>query len=640
MRLSTRVSEHRVTGRRSTRWRLGWMLGLVGLVASTTSVTSASAHPDRSADTVLRNGFVYTVDARDSVAGALAIDRGEIVYVGGNAGARRFIGRDTEVIDLKGRMVMPGLHEGHIHDVVSREPGRPTCDLQSARLTAPQFQARIRACLGNPALGSEPDDVLFVDNFYMQFLQPYGTAPHKRMLDPLGTRRPIFVSAAVTGHTVLVNQNALNLAGITRDTPDPNGGRINRDPNGEPNGLLEDDAAFLVLAALPTPAATLSADREVELAGQRMREFSREGVTSFFVPGTGVAGDQIRTFQRLRDQGGLTARAHFALFAGVDDISDPGQFYRQIEQTRRDVERPSQLPLSVRDWRPGPQHGPRLVARPGVSVDGVKIFLDGIAQFPGQTAAMLEPYLDSDGKPRTDTWARGALWSDGTVVDPFVAELERRGFQSHIHAIGDRAVRVALDSFQTARRQNPRIRAHQTIAHAEITHPADYRRFGALDVTASMGLLWAKPGPDSTIGVKPYIGARYDLYEPTVPITRAGGTVSLGSDCCLEPFDEWFNLEVSILREGDWGPAFPEFSGKLNALPGLSRAEGIRAVTINGAYQMHQEKVTGSLERGKLADLIVLDQNIMRVPRDDISETDVLMTMVGGKRVWTDPAFR
>ena len=155
-----------------------------------------------------------------------------------------------------------------------------------------------------------------------------------------------------------------------------------------------------------------------------------------------------------------------------------------------------------------------------------------------------------------------------------------------------------------------------------------------------MGLQWAKPAPDSTDAVEPFMsGSRYDLYEPEGPITQAGGRVSLGSDCCLDPFDEWFGLEVEILREADWGPEFPQYAGKLNALPGLSVADAIRTVTVNAAYQLHQEKVTGSLEKGKLADLIVLDQNLTKVPLDDISETRVLMTMVGGKRVWEDPAF-
>lgn len=631
-------------------WRRWCAIGVASaaVFAIPASGLAGSGKPRGGVDTVLRNGFVYTVDKRDRVKQALAIDEGRIVYVGSNRGVRRYIGRKTDVTNLRGRMVMPGLHEGHIHDVVNSD--QKTCDLNAEPLTVAEFQARVQACLDDPELHTapvgSPNDFLNVENLYMQFLRPAGTSPHKSMLDALGSNRPITVSAAVTGHTLLVNQKALDLAGITRDTPDPVGGRIDHDPNGEPNGLLQDAAHDLVLQHAPAPPP-VSAERAVELAGERMKEFSREGITSFFVPGGPADPATLATFNRLQDEGGLTARAHFAIFADIPDLAEPRKLYRLVANQRRKFEDPSEISRAVRAWRPGRQRGRRLVPEPGVAIPAVKIYLDGIAQFPGQTAAMKEPYLENVGTvenpvyaPRTDSGARGELYADNKVLNPIVAALERRGFQSHIHAIGDKAVEVALDSFINARRKNPRLRSHPTIAHAEVVHPDDYRKFGRADVTASMGLQWAKPAPDSTEAVKPYMsGNRWDLYEPTVPITRGGGRVSLGSDCCLDPFDEWFDLEVAILREADWGPEFPQFAGKLNALRGLSLRQGIRAVTINGAYQMHQQKITGSLEKGKLADLVVLDQNITRVPREAIGDTDVLMTMVGGQRVWVDPDF-
>jgi predicted amidohydrolase YtcJ len=605
-----------------------------GLVTLAAAPAALAARP---ADTVLRNGFVYTVDPENSVAEAVAVRDGAIVYVGSDSGARRFTGPGTTVVNLKGRMVMPGLQEGHIHEVTRSD--QKTCDLKADPLTVPELQARLRACLDDPALGGS-NDWLQVTNLYMQFLKPVGTVPHKSMLDALLTQRPIVVSAAVTGHTTLVNSKALQLAGITATTPDPEGGRIEHDPNGQPNGLLQDTAADPVFALIPPPPPVTRA-RELQLARQRMRDFNREGITSFFVPGTDAA--QIKLFHRLSRAGRLTARAHFAIGSDLTEYktkASRAKLYARIAKLRRQVERSERLPRSVTVWRPGKQRGPRLVARPGVAVGAVKIYLDGIAQFPGQTAAMLKPYLDTNGQPRTGPGASGELYVDGSTLDPTVIGLERRGFQSHIHAIGDLAVRTALDAFAAARKANGNRHSHPTIAHAEVVSPADYKRFGRYDVTASMGLQWAKPAPDSTDAVKPFMsGNRWDLYEPTAPITRGGGRVSLGSDCCLDPFDEWFDLEVAILREADWGAEFPQFAGKLNALPGLTLKQGIRAVTINGAYQMHQEKVTGSLKKGKLADLIVLDQNITKVPRDDISDTDVLMTMVGGKRVWVDPGF-
>jgi predicted amidohydrolase YtcJ len=624
------VSPHRLVARAAACAAV-----LVLLVLGQASATAA-ARP-KPADTVLRNGFVYTVDARDRVADALAIDRGVIVYVGSDKGARRYIGRGTEVIDLAGRMVMPGLQDGHIHDVQKSDVKE--CDLQAAPLTVPEFQARVQACLNDPELG-DADDWLIVSNLYMQFLKPAGTVPHKSMLDALPTQRPIVVSAAVTGHTTLVNSKALELAGITAATPDPPGGRIDRDPDGQPSGLLQDTAADPVFALIPPPPPT-TPQRELELTEQRMHEFNREGITSFMQPLASPA--MVKLFGRLSRAGRLTARAHFAVGSDLEEYKTRptrAKLYARVAKLRRQVERRERLPRSVTSWRPGKQRGPRLVARPGVSVDAVKIFLDGIAQAPAQTAAMLEPYLDASGKPRTDPSARGELYVDNSTLGPTVTGLEKRGFQSHIHAIGDRAVRTALDAFAAARKANGNLRTHPTIAHAEVVHPDDYKRFARLDVTASMGLQWAKPAPDSTDAVKPFMsGDRWDYYEPTARITRAGGRVSLGSDCCLDPFDEWFDLEVAILREADWGPEFPQYAGKLNALPGLTLKEGIRVVTINAAYQMHEEKVTGSLERGKLADLIVLDQNITRIPLDDISNTDVLLTMVGGKTVWRDETF-
>jgi predicted amidohydrolase YtcJ len=605
---------------------------------ATADVLAAPAGP---IDTVLLNGFVFTVDERSSVAQAIAIDHGIIVFVGSNAAAQRYIGRNTEVIDLQGRMVMPGIHEGHIHGVTN--PDQPPCDLGAGPLTVSEFQAKVQECLDDPRFHrgtpGAPDDFLIAENLYFQFLRPAGTVPHKSMLDALNNpaNRPIIVTAAVTGHNILVNQAALDLAGITRDTPDPIGGRIDHDPDGEPSGILQDSAGDLVWSHVPPPPE-VSFERRVQLAGDRMREFSQEGITSFFVPGFPADPGTLAVFQALRDQGGLTARAHFAIY-GDTLTQTPDEIYDNLETMRAEFERSDEIPLEVRSWRPGRQVGPKRLPQPGVSIDGVKLFMDGIVQFPAQTGYMSSPYLDADGNPRTDEHAQGELYQIPEVLNEVVAELERRGFQSHIHAIGDLAVTLALDALAHARAENPRIRAHQTIAHAEMVNPVDYERFGRLDVTASMGLQWAKPAPDSTEAVKPFVGDRWDWYEPTVPITDGGGRVSLGSDCCLDPFDEWFDLEVAILREADWGPEFPQFEGKLNALPGLSLEHGIRAITVNGAYQMHQQKITGSLETGKLADLVVLNQNLTHIPLDDIGKTDVLMTMVGGQVVWQDQSF-
>lgn len=612
---------------------------IFGLAAAVLAGSVVGAAPGAdaappAADTVLHGGYIYTVDRHDRVVSALAVRDGEIVYVGRDSGVRRYVGPRTRVIDLAGRMVMPGLHDGHIHGITV---GNPTCDLEYQPLTVEEFQARITTCLGDPQYGAEPDDWLPVRGWYLQFMRPRGIQPTKALLDGLDTERPIAVSST-DGHSTLANSTALRLAGITRDTPDPEGGVIERDADGEPTGLLQDSAQGLVRRAMPPPPEI----DPVEAARGGMERFSQEGITSFFVPGTGA--ETVETFQRLRDAGGLTARAHFALSVSAEDAARPQQTAERLAQLRAGLERPDEFPRSVRKWRPGPQRGPRLVAEPGVSVDAAKLYLDGVLQYPAQTAAVLEPYLVNTGTEDDPNWVpgqrRGQLYVDNPTLARLIGELQRRGFQAHVHAIGDRSVRTVLDGVAATRKAGRRFDSRPSIAHAELVDPADVDRFARLGVIPVMSYQWAKPGPDSTDTVQPYLGPdRYRYYEPEGWLADAGARIAFGSDYPVDPFDEWFNLEVGVLRSADWGPEFPEYEGTLNDAPGLSLSEAIRGITINAAYQMHQEKVTGSLEKGKLADLIVLDQNLFQIPPDDISETDVLMTMVGGKVVHTDPGF-
>ena len=578
--------------------------------------TASAAHA--AADRVLFNGRVHTVDERNRVAQALAIDDGEIVYVGSNRGARRLAGPRTKVEDLGGRMVMPGLHDGHIHGVTAPAD---ECSLNYEPLTVAELQGRIQACL-DATEGQEPDGWLQVSSWYQQFAIPSGTVITKEALDALPTRRPIVVHSS-DGHTKLVNSRALELAGITAATPDPSDGRIEHGPDGQPNGLLQDGAGNLVEALLPPPTGD-----PLDEARRGMRRFAREGITSFFVPGFVDTGT-LSAFKALRRNGGLTARAHFAVgpFSNSDDtvagLARTGDRLRERFETR--------LPRSVRAWRPGRQRGPRLVRRPGISIDGVKLFLDGVVQAPAQTAALLEPYL-VDGAPGT---SRGELYIDNPRLGRLLRGFERRGYQAHVHAIGDRAVRVALDGVEAMRDANGMRDSRPSLAHVELVSKPDLRRFRDLRALPVMSYQWAKPAPDSTDSVLPYLGpGRSDLYEPEGQLRAAGARIAFGSDYPVDALDEFFAVEVAVLREADWGPEFPQYAGKVNADPGLTLTQALRGITINAAHQMHQDAVTGSLERGKLADLIVLDRDLYEIAPDDISETEVLMTMVGGKVVF------
>jgi predicted amidohydrolase YtcJ len=569
---------------------------------------AAQAAPDP-ADRVLLGGDVYTADRAGITAEAIAVDDGAIAYVGSDRGARRYVGKRTKVTQLRGRMVMPGLHDGHIHGITA---AADECSLNYEPLTVPEFSARIKACLD-----ASDDGWLVVSSWYQQFVIPSGTVLTKEVLDALSTTRPIVVKSS-DGHTALANSRALALANITAATPDPADGRIEHAPDGSPNGLLQDGAQDLVDALIPAPEGD-----PVDEARRGMRRFAEEGITSFFVPGV-FGADAIAPFDTLRKRGELTARAHFA--AGPPEPGDStAKVLRAAAKLRARYE--SRVPRSVRSWRPGRQRGAKLVAEPGISVDGVKLFLDGVLQAPAQTAAVLEPYGGTD--------SRGELYVDNPALGRMVRDFERAGYQAHIHAIGDRAVRTALDAVAAMRKANGRRDSRPSIAHAELVAKSDLRRFATLDALPVMSYQWAKPAPDSTDSVLPFLGPeRVDLYEPEGQLQAAGARIAFGSDYPVDGLDEFFAVEVAVLREADWGPAFPQYAGKLNADPGLTLDQALRGITINAAHQLHQDAVTGSLARGKLADLIVLDRNLFEIPQDDISETRVVTTMVGGRVVY------
>lgn len=599
----------------------------------------------------MRNGFVYTVDARNSVAQAVAIDRGRIVYVGSDRGVKAYIGRGTKVTNLRGRMAMPGLQDGHIHGLSA---GEPTCDLQYRPLSLDELRAELRQCMNDPKQGSTNDVWLLGTNFYIQFMRPKGAGAMltKADLDAVSTERPILVRSS-DAHTTVVNSRALELAGITAATPDPPDGVIRKGPDGNPNGVLEDGASALLAGAI----VTAPPPEPVEAVRQQLAVLNRHGITTVYDPGgvdasrlpgliRGRQSSIVESFRALERRGQLTVRPHVAILASGENAQKFGRTARLIERYRAKVENPRALPRQVLGWRPGiarslVRQAPRVAPAPSVVLAGAKLFLDGVVQYPAQTAAMLEPYLQNSGTadapiwaPRTDPGARGELYVDNPLLGRIIARFERSGIQSHVHAIGDRAVRTTLDAIASARRADATIDARPSIAHVETVAAADIPRFAELDAIPVMSYQWAKPGPDSTDTVKPYLGPeRWERYEPEGALQRAGARIAFGSDFPVDALSPFFALEVGVLREADWGPEYPEYLGKLNGDPGLTLAQAIRGMTINAAYQMHQDESTGSLERGKAADLIVLDRNVTKIDPDDISGTEVLLTMVGGKIV-------
>jgi len=591
--------------RSSAKWVL---LGVATVLPALATGQSAKAP----ADYVFRNGYVYTVDKGDSVQQAVAVREGRIVYVGNDAGAGSFVGAKTVSIDLKGRMMMPGLVDGHVHPVGGGAQLR-TCSLQYLPLTQDQFLQRIQACLDQSKGG--PDEFLQVTGWYRQFMQPAGADADAALLDRLKTTRPIIV-ANRDGHQQLVNSRALALAGITEQTPNPPGGSIDRDARGKATGILQDAASQLVRSKLP-PRTTADA---VEDARAAVKALTEHGITTVFDAATGLEG--LTAYKALQEKGELTIRVNATGLIDASLAQDPAAAIRFLDSLRTRFDQPA------------------ITTQPGIRMHAAKIFLDGVIQAPAQTAGLLEPYYIMIGNGEHEEWKpgthKGPVYVPGEKLNPLVLELAKAGYDAHIHAIGDRSVDVALNAFAYMRSQLENSPVRSAIAHAELVDPKDYRRFAELHVVPVMSYQWAIPGPNSVTGAKNYLGpARFDRMEPMASLSAAGAPLAYGSDWPVDQMNYWLALKGGIYRAGDgrWGSSY---SGTLNAEKGISRELALRSITMNSSWEVHQEQQTGSIETGKLADLIVLDQNFMKVSEADMPNVKVLFTMVGGKVLYDD----
>lgn len=563
------------------------------------------------ADRVYRNGVIFIANAGNSHAEALAIRDGRIVYVGSNQALARYIGPATITVDLKGRFLMPGLIDGHMHPL---EAGAALlkCNLNYESLTLAEFERRVQACL-DQTRSKEPDGWLEVVNWFQESMRPAGVKTSRTTLDALNTKRPIIVRSSF-GHTVLANSRALALAKITAATPDPLGGKIWHDAAGEPTGLLE-DAAFEVFRSLvPKPTA----EQDAQAAVAALKAMNQQGVTSFL---DAVAPpEDLAAFATARQAGKLTARGHFAPPIEPAEADTLSAALARVVSLRK-------------------QYDEGGIGRaPGITVRNAKLFLDGVIAAPALTGAVLEPYRRNAGTADHPQWVPGtsrgpAVYFPAKALETVLIALGRAGIDPHMHADGDGAVRAALDGIAALRKALPAADIRPAIAHDEIVAPADFVRFKALGAIPVLSLQWEKLAGD-TLGLKDYFGPeRMKILEPAGLLAAAGARIAFGSDWPVDALDEWFALKVGVTRTN--APDAPaEYRGKLGDDPGLSRETVLRAATINAAYELHQDDVTGSLEVGKLADLIVLDRNPLTVPAEEIAKTKVLETVVGGDVVY------
>jgi predicted amidohydrolase YtcJ len=536
------------------------------------------------ADVVLRGGAIYTMDAVRSWAEAMAIKGDKIAYVGAASGLEEHVGPRTRVVDLQGRMVLPAFQDAHIHPI-SGGIGYLSCALFNLEAKEAYVKAVAEYAAKHPEAAWIRGDGWSLDAF-----APTGI-PDRRLLDRVVPDRPVYLESS-DGHSAWVNSKALQIAGITRDTPDPAGGRIDRDPKtGEPAGSLQDSAMDLVSRHAPpyTP--------QERLAGVRyaLKMLNGYGITSFQDASAGT--ESLEAYRTLDEEGELTARVVASLW---------------WERDKGEEQVPGMIALRKK------------FTRGRLRATTVKIMQDGVMEV--QTAAVLKPYV---GKPG----GLGLTMIDPAALKRYVTRLDKEGFQVHFHAIGDAAIRHCLDAVEDTRRANGDRDARHHISHLELFHPADIPRFRQLGVVANFQPLWAYADgyiKDLTLPFLDPERARW-LY-PIGSLLRSGAVVAFGSDWSVSSANPLEEIEVAVTRMGWNGQTKEPFIPEER----IDLRDALAAFTINAAYVNFQDDRTGSIEPGKLADLIVLDKNLFNLKPEQISEAKVLLSLLGGKPVHGD----
>ncbi len=555
---------------------------------------STSAVPP--ADLVIHGGPIVTLDDAKRRVEALAIRDGRIVVAGTEAEARAAAGPATRLVNLGGRAVLPAFHDAHVHPVSAGvELGQCNLnDLDTAEAVLAMVGSCVEAQRGQPWL---------VGGGFVLTAFP-GGAPDRQSLDRVTGSQPAALSSS-DGHTLWVNSAALRAAGITRATADPPAGRIERDARGEPTGVLRESASTLVTRLVPP---TTAAEYEAGLL-RALAAMNRVGIVSF--QEASAREGMVAAYRAVARAGKLTARARLSLYA------DPERDASQVDSF-----------VALR----------QSVVEPGLSAAAVKIFVDGVIE--AETAALLAPYLPLKGAralPASSPASRGLPNFTDAALQALVTRLDREGFQTHLHAIGDGAVRQGLDAIAAADRANGRRDRRAHIAHIQLVDPADHPRFAALGVVANMQPLWAYADSFITDLTEPRLGpARSAYLYPFGSLKRAGARLAGGSDWSVSSVNPLHGVQVAVTRKAvDAAAAAPAW------LPDerLDLTTALEAYTRGGAYVNFEDADSGSLEVGKFADLIVLDRDPYAVPPAALHALRVLWTVKEGREVYRADGF-
>jgi predicted amidohydrolase YtcJ len=552
------------------------------LIAALAAVGAVAASPRPApppADRVFLNGRIWTADPARPRAQAFAISGERIQAVGTEAEVTRYIGPSTVRVDLGGRFVAPGFNDAHLHFLVVE-----TVDLASLG-TVGEIQGRIRA------YAEAHRDRPWVAGRGWAYGAFPGGLPHRAQLDAVVADRPAFM-LGYDGHTAWANSKALETAGVTRDTPDPPDGIIVRDERGEPTGVLKEAAMALVRTHVPPPTD----EERYQSLKKRLEQAASYGLTS--VQNASYPAVEIPVFERVLAEGGLKVRFYWAM-PFVKDLPPEDLIRYKAMRAKH--------------------------AGPLFKFGAVKGLLDGVVE--SKTAAMLEPY--AGGGTGHANWTPEDL-------DRTVAFYDREGFQIFLHAIGDRAIRMALDAYERAARANGTSGRRHRVEHVEAPARADIARFKPLGVIASTQALFANPDQNTLEVYAVNLGPdRSSRAMPFRSLDEAGAVQAFGSDWPVFSMEVLRGIYCAVTRTTPEGTP----PGGWQPHERISAEAALRHFTRDAAYASFEEHRKGALAAGMLADFVVLSEDIVAIPPERILDTRVLLTVMGGRDTYRAPGL-
>ena len=569
----------------------GVTLVLIVAAFNATSTGATQAVSTNSlAETVFINGRIYTLNSAAPWVDAIAVTKGKYIYAGSVEGVQSFIGKNTVQVELGGKMLMPGVNDGHSHPWQGGLTTLYKCNFPFTA-TPNEVAAQLRKCIA-----ASPDQAWLIGGQWTSdFFNKFDIPSPKKWLDAISTDRAIYLSDDAT-HNAWVNSKTLALAGIDRNTSNPQGGTYVRDEHGELNGLVYEQAREKIKALIPNWTEPQYRAAIIE-AGHQANRFGLTGVTEARADAT-VLG----VYQKLDLEEGLTVHLVAA------------------HQTPREYRA---YPLDIEVFVAAREK----FKSPHLHTSFVKVFLDGVPT-ASRTAYMLEDYLAVEGAQPIN----GVLNVAPEALAADLIALDKAGFTLKIHTAGDGSVRIALDAIEAARNANGNSGLQHQLAHAGFIDPKDISRFAQLNATADLSPYIWYPSPiiDSIVGA---IGERGRHYFPVKALLDSGAPVLMGSDwpSAAKNLSPWHAIEALVTRKN------PFSSGEQMLWPeqAITLQQALKIATLDGAKALRLQQLTGSIEVGKSADFIILNHNLFDIPSSSISDTEVEQTWFEGVLVYS-----